>query len=531
LAKGLLYVEFGSSDQGTILPIIFPLLALLTNTVFNDMMVSTEVVSSAAALFTSIPLYLIFRRFSSNYFSVVGVLLIQLNYQLCLWAVTPLTEATFIFVLSWFIYLLFRIVDSKKKTKAIILLGMFTAIAFLTRQIGLVLLPFALMALVLISPKHILKNFSGFALGFLLLLLPYGLTLYEQTGLSVFDQKWSEKESIAIEHLPIETQSFIRSVNASSAEDYQDLIVNRRALRVLLADSSAMLEDVSLESTNKESKGLRPTFSLIWMERGQYFVRLGQNISFLVQSLGLIISVVFCFSLVSPLIIKTPNKNILNRYIVSGFVLNYLFALSLIDGLIDRYALILLPFILFNIALETYNFLYSFKDRIGNPHALKGMFAAVLAAFVLLQPSSVLDIQLQEKSSETAGPFAPFRPYVTRGEPVMALSPLYSHLVNGSWRIMPNDSIEKIALYAEQEGIPWLLIVRGMSDADVEISYYQNAIDWYFDQELIVNHSKYLELHAHSNDGRIVLFRFKTSKNSPSLSPYKKDPITQPKIA
>ena len=74
LANGLLFVEFGYSNQGTVLPIVYPTLLLLADNFFDDMMLSAEMVSSLVVLLTSIPLYLIFRRFASNYFSVAAVL-------------------------------------------------------------------------------------------------------------------------------------------------------------------------------------------------------------------------------------------------------------------------------------------------------------------------------------------------------------------------------------------------------------------------------------------------------------------------
>ncbi len=511
LANGLLTVEFGNSNQGTVLPIVYPALVLLVDSFFDDMMLSTEFVSSIAVLLTSIPLYLIFRRFASNYFSVAAVLLVQVNYQLCLWAVTPLTEATFILVISWFVYLLFRIGDTDKNIASILLLGVFTALAFLTRQIGLVFIPFALLMLTLTSPRHLLKSYGVFAVGFLLLMLPYAASLYGQTGLSIFGQQWSEREQITLNQLPAETQAKILSIHGNSTADYQDLLVNRRALRELLDDNSAMFEEVLLQAPEESDNGFGSMVSLVWNEKGQYFTRLGQNVSSLLESLGVVLSTLFFVSLFTPLIVGASNQARLRRYVVSGFVLNYLFALSLVDGLVDRYVLVLLPFILLNIAIETYHVIASMEGQIRNPYAVKGIFALLLFAFVFLQPLNLLDLDLQAKTTATEGPFAPFRPMVTAGDPVMALSPLYAHLVNGAWRIMPNDSVEDIAAYAAREGIPWLLVVRGMSDADVEIGYYQNAIDWYFDQELILKHQDHMELFAHSNDGRIVLFRFRNN--------------------
>lgn len=506
LANGLLFVEFGNSNQGTILPIVYPSLVLLADTVFDDLLLSTEAVSSAAVLLTSIPLYLIARRFASYYFSVVAVLLVQVNFQLCLWAVTPLTEATFILVLACFVYLLLRILDGERSLTWILGLGVCTAIAFLTRQIGLVLIPFALLALALHSPQHIAKSCAAFVAGFLLLMLPYSIALYGQTGLSPFNQQWSDREEITIDQLPEATQQRILSLHQASAEDYQDLVVSRRALRELLDDNSAMFEQVALQP--EADSGLASMVAMAWSERDQYFVRLGQNLSSLIESLGPLLSLLFCLSLLTPFLTPTRVTGRLPRLVLGGFVLNYLLALSLLDGLIDRYVLVLLPFMLLNIALETIHMLRYMESRIDNPHVIRAAFALLVAGFALSQPLTAFDLELQEKLSATEGPFAPFRPLVTPGDPVMALSPLYAHLVNGAWRIMPNDSVEDIAEYAAGEGIPWLLVVRGMSDADVEISNYQNAIGWYFDQELVLNHQEYMQLYAHSNDGRIVLFRF-----------------------
>ena len=105
LSQGLLYLETGLAGQGNILPPFYPFLIVIGRVFSTDTLMVAEIVSGLSILALSVVFYFIFRRWANRYFAVLAILAIQTNYQLGLWALTPLTEASFVLVVACVLWL------------------------------------------------------------------------------------------------------------------------------------------------------------------------------------------------------------------------------------------------------------------------------------------------------------------------------------------------------------------------------------------------------------------------------------------
>ena len=202
LSKGLLYFESGMAGTGMVLPPLYPFLMWAGNFFVGDFIVTSELVSSFAIIAASVAFYFIILKFSNPYFAFLGALGIQLNYQLNLWAITPLTEASFILLLACSLWLATHVITSNR-VRSSVALGILLALVFLTRQIGIMLVPFFLLVIFFASPRKFLVKSLGLVAGLVLLLAPYMIVLHVQGGqigaeLSAFEQSWSKRERISM---------------------------------------------------------------------------------------------------------------------------------------------------------------------------------------------------------------------------------------------------------------------------------------------------------------------------------------------
>jgi 4-amino-4-deoxy-L-arabinose transferase-like glycosyltransferase len=511
LSQGLLYLETGLANQGIILPPLYPLLLLIGRVFTDDSLMVTETISSISVIALSVVFFFIIRRWTNRYCAVLAVLVIQVNYQLGLWALTPLTEACFIFVVACVLWATLRTMNGERGVLRLVALGALLSITFFTRQVGLAIAPFILLVLILDSPGRSLSRVAAVTTGVALLLGPYIVTLHFQgeslqADLSAFDQGWSKRDVISIDDVDAETQSFLRAVQEKPVSEYADIYRKRRLLRRLLPDSSAMLQEVDMELSDEAPEGIPRTLFQIWSSLDQLDDRLAENIRHLRESLGLYICIVFIISLITPLLIRDDRDSKLARYLIGGFVLYYLLAISLITDKVPRYVLILVPFVLLHVSVETYRVLHSARHWLGDMRALVAVYAVAIAGYAYSQPMNFTDIKTVPRVHETAFADSKFREYVAPGDPVMSLQQFSAYISGGNYRVMPNDSLEKIALFASREKIPWLLIMRG---GESDIKMYDKAQLWYENPHTYLMRPQLLEFTAATSDGRAVLLKFR----------------------
>jgi hypothetical protein len=513
LAKGLLYVESGIAGTGQILPPFYPFLILIGNILVGDVIITSELVSSVSVIASSVVFYFIIRQFGGTFLAFVGALGVQLNYQLNLWAISPLTEATFILVLACSLWLSTYAIRNKGFAFSFVL-GVMLALVFFTRQVGIILIPFFLLVIFVASPRKFHLNSLAVIVGLGVLLVPYIYILNEQGNeigarFSAFDQSWSKHEKISINDVEEETQIYLRQLRDLPSDDYGDVYVKRRMFRQLLPDSSAMLQDIDMEPLLPSRKGVRARLLGIWTSLDEFDDRLLSNIKFIYESVGFIVCFVFCVTLMTPIWISRNREFLLSRLLIGGFVLFFLLSISLLTGLIDRYVLILVPFMLLHIFREAAWLLRQDWQTSKVMWTTPLFFSIVVFACAFSQPTNYSNVQLFPKGTLEQIGESNFRKFVGSGELVFAIGSFHAFVAGGTWAVLPNDSLEKIAEYAAHTGVRWMVVVH---KPQPEVSAYKLAKNWYLDKSLLRQYRHLVDLRAVSRDGQSFLFEFKAKQ-------------------
>ena len=93
---------------------------------------------------------------------------------------------------------------------------------------------------------------------------------------------------------------------------------------------------------------------------------------------------------------------------------------------------------------------------------------------------------------------------IVKGEPVFSLDPFSSYLARGLYRVLPNDSLEKVAAYGNLTGVRWLLVTWTWHTRR-ELHYYDRA-QWYDSPSLERAYSHLVKLRCETPDGGAVLY-------------------------
>jgi len=197
---------------------------------------------------------------------------------------------------------------------------------------------------------------------------------------------------------------------------------------------------------------------------------------------------------------------------LSAWVWFYILALSLITDLISRYIIVVLPFLVLHIALEIC--------------ALASMVAIlrapwrriVLCAALMMPPPSGLSITTASAKFERAysvepALYAPLREFIQEGDVVFAPAPFDAHLLGAGYRVLPDDSLDRVATYAELTGVKWLVIAQGWHNRrQIELYGHQWYSDLYYWHDRLPFPSPegpQLVKCCGTNGGKVVLYRFR----------------------
>jgi hypothetical protein len=128
---------------------------------------------------------------------------------------------------------------------------------------------------------------------------------------------------------------------------------------------------------------------------------------------------------------------------------------------------------------------------------------------VLTLPKNYSDVQSRPKGTLEQMGESNFRQFIGQGEPVFSIGPYHAYVAGGTWRVLPNDSLEKIAKYAAHTGVRWMIVVH---KPQPEVSAYKLAKNWYLDKSLLREYRHLVNLRAVSRDSQSFLFEFKAGK-------------------
>lgn len=491
VSDGTLAIKgWGHIDSGLILPPLYPFLIGVFNHLYPGNIVAVaEMISSACVLIAIVPIYFSVLMLSNRIFAFLVTSIFQSNYHYVLSGFSSLTEGLFLFTISLATCLAikFFLISKSQHWHGAFFVGVAIALVFFTRQIGLtffVAVTLWLGARVLLhktfSRDTSLKHLIGFFAGFMFLVLPYSFLLYQQTGHSLLTQSYRQ----GLYH--IETRDPVVIENLQNSKeladgDYQTLYAERRKMMSLTSDSSEMLLYVTEEKlvVTPSSSGVMHDFSNIFqlLKNGLANVgsNLANNMAYLYLALGGMLTALALLSFVT-LFQRNPEVGFLRRLFLPGLFITYMFFASLFGSAISRYAVVIFPIVLIHIAAEGYLLLKRpLSHRIPKTWVqgvVVGASCFLLVLYFLYPPLSSNSLRFPYSGKLSMGEVN--LPYISKSTPIFGVEGFGALRVGGLHRTLPNDTLEKIAQYAQKTGVEFLII-----NTDTRSGAFYDKTEWF----------------------------------------------------
>jgi hypothetical protein len=505
-----LYIaSWGHIDQGLILPPLYPLLIGLGSFFCDDLLRVASWISSLALILAGIPFALLIRDVTGRVVAVFAALLIPCG-PLFGHAFTPLTEALFVLLTALALLVLGRSTESGE-TRSTVAAGLLCGLAFLARPVGLFLLAFALMWVAITASaargersRSIARQVAAVLAGFLLISGPWAIGLFSQTGQHPL-QRTFRMGIYSVSSDDPEVLEDIRRIQESVQEDYGSLYRSRRMMRKLIPDATEMYSHLAVSSSSPDAdrSGLEEILHKIATQPFGVFERLLGNTRSLQKISGSWLFTLFIITSLTPLLIRRRGAPWQRRLMLSAWVWFYILAVSSITDLVPRYVVVALPFMLLHIAMEVC--------------ALASMVAIlrvpwrriVLCVALMMPPLSVLSFRTAPAKFDHAysvdpASYAPLREFIREGDVVFTPTPTDAHLLGAGFRVLPDDSLDRVATYAEHTGVKWLIVARRRHNRQ-QIKLYDHQ--WY--SELVPPDDRRLVKCCQTNAGQIILYQFR----------------------
>ena len=500
---------------------MYPLLIAVLTILDINALDAALLVSQLAGVLFSIFAFFYVRSLTNNVIALVTVFSIQLTHVYFNYFSMALTEAPFIALVLISLFFLNQVASSSEEEKLpYVILGILSGLVFLTRELGISVIIFFtvfMLARDLFRRKLSIIRYVLLFAGFAVLVLPYYTVRFIQTGQEPLSTSYRAGDySVHVDDQSV--LDYIDSIRQVKSEEYHDAYRKRRALMQLLPDSSEMLGSIIVERKNsgvQEDAGLPDSlkvFGLLANPVG-YVKNFGDKSGLLAATLGTVLFVLFIVLLIV-LVINGQESSKGIRFIIPGFIFVYLLVVSMFDTEISRYIEILCPLVLLFIATELYLQCNSAIRFIPDckPVYISVVLSVFLPAAVIAgTPQLFLEKKiyrtnpgLEEKLEEMG--------QVINGEPVFTLFPSYAHSVNGDFRTLPNDTLDKISIYADRTGVNWLLVAKVPSEEEV-VKLWNLAWPWLTSGNLTGQYGNLVEYHSgfydepSDTDWRLYRFR------------------------
>ncbi|MBW2400224.1 MAG: glycosyltransferase family 39 protein [Deltaproteobacteria bacterium] len=458
-SDGLLYLKsWGYTDQGLILPPLLPAMMAVVGVFTDDPLRAGAWVSGLSALICGVALYLLLSRLSNRVVAVVVILGVQTGYHFYYFAFAPLSEALFTMVAAWTLVALLCCSEHGSLRSGIVV-GLCCALVLLSRKAGLFVAGASALWLVVAAfwnrevPRGaVLKRGACVAAGMLLIVGPYAAVLYAQTGQHPLQPRFRMGDYV----VGTDDPAVIAEIEAIQAGNvgakYRKIYRSRRAMRKLLPDGSEMYAALSPMpgSAREESSVVGRILGDAAGAPVAIFERLWNNVGRLRSAVGWPMFALFLVTSISPLAHRARSPIPSRRFLLPLFIWTYLVGVSIVTDLLDRYVVVVIPFVVLQGAAEV--------------HALAGLvsarrFVATAVALVLVgaalvaRPRHYTRVRLQRTPVAKLAPYAALRAHLPPGAPVLAAAPLDALLLGASYRALPNARLDLVARYAHKTGV------------------------------------------------------------------------------
>jgi 4-amino-4-deoxy-L-arabinose transferase-like glycosyltransferase len=508
--------SFGHVDLGQVLPPLYPSLIAIGSAFSNDLLAVAEIVSSLASIVAVVPLYLFLARATSRLIGAGTLLLIQISGFYLEQALLPLTEATFICVSAWGLLLLDRASRRGAVPGTAFLAGATSAGVFLARQVGVVFVGFALgtVALEVLRSERAarstsLRRAAAFVVGLGVVLAPYAAALFVQTGQSPLTQTF--RKGLYGVHATPEDLQVIDRLRLADPGSISQIYAERRKLRRLDPDASEMY--TYLLDSGDDGHEASGVFGR-WGDRLRDSPRrLVANLGHVESYLGIGWFGLFVASFSMLFFDRRASEHGRALRLTCAWTASYLAALSLLTGKVDRYVVVILPFAMIQVACAGFALRRRVEERSRSDRTRRlahWLPAAPLVVGAVFAPVYFWNLDPQPKTRETHLRLGAIRQKIAAGEPVFSLTQLEAYLVGGTFRVLPNDSLDRIAEYGRRTGVRWLLVRRDAA-ALQEAQLYDNA-PWYLDWMSRRGHEPGVRLRAETADGALALYEFEVRR-------------------
>lgn len=490
---------WGHADSGLILPPAYPALVAAWGSVTGDAMAAAHAVSSAALLLALVPLALLAIRLcgASGGFLAVAVALAHPFFLQ--FGTAALTEGLFVLVLATAALGALTLPVARTLWPSLVL-GAAAGLLFLVRSIGGFLWPALIVAVAVLTLharpaaplRAIVARAALVTAGFAAVLAPYAIAVHAQSG------HWPVTQSFRLNHSVVSAEAATPAVDVATPGDYEAIYAQRRQQRRLTADSAEMLGD--LVAPAGDGVAAEAPSRLASVARN-----LAGNLGHLRQTLGLPTLLLLALALLTPL--QPTAGASAARWLLPVILLAYLGALSLVAGTVSRYVEVLVPFAWIQIFAEAFRLAAPALDRLSRPALWRAAAGGVLAALCIATlPRTFLSVTLGPRIGERDNPLAQCRAQLTPGAPVFAFHPMGPYLLGATFRVVPNDALDKVRAYGERTGVHYLLLTRLPADL-AERAYYDHA-PWTRDEPLLAGSGR-VEPVCRTEDGVATLYRLR----------------------
>ncbi len=195
------------------------------------------------------------------------------------------------------------------------------------------------------------------------------------------------------------------------------------------------------------------------------------------------------------------------RLILPGFILLYGISVTLLSGSVGRYLHVLFPFVYLSVLMEAY-FTFSFLADKGIKYIRPEIMTILLSVLIFLStPKYFTSLTFGDLPNEDALPLKKCGKFIDNNDSVFALHQYYAYLLGGNYRVLPNDSLERIAMYAEKTGVEWLFLMDYPLDRyELEHYFLSNWRNQPF--SLHKTHPEYLSLQCADSEKNAFLYKF-----------------------
>ena len=448
-------------DSGIILSPIYPLLIAITNHVRADAILNSQTISSLFLIAACYPLYAFCRRNSSNKGGIVCVAIYVWNAKTFFYGTSTLTESIFISLSIFLIDAMDRYISTPNSRSAAII-GALCMLMVLTRQIGIFgPITFTLILVYLCGIRSVSRKEIGgnAAIFFVIAAVPaivYSLALYIQTGKTPLTQSYRLNKYVVTTDL---------APQASSKEDYIAIYKKRRDDRRLNEDASEMYASLRYNQNLIASETNAPITN--------YANNILSNLKLAASTLGFGIFLLFLMCSTYSIAKLIARRESIGQAIIPLATTVYIGILSMVSNKIDRYLEILYPLITAQIIITIYLITKTFTKTKTREFII---WSAIFALLMALTPKLAFSQKFTRSAGEQDNPLARCRKYITPNEPIFSLSTLEPYLLGGYYRALPNDSLERIAIYAGHTEVRWM-IIRKEGAGLTELGLYNNS-DW-----------------------------------------------------